>query len=302
MGTPEFAVPSLEAVLSSRHEVVVVITGPDKPVGRSRRLTENAVKRVVREHNIPILQPSELRDPFFIRAFAGFNPDICVVVAFRILPPEIFSLPPLGCINLHPSLLPELRGAAPIAWALIRGMTETGVTIFQIERKVDTGGILLQKKVDIRDDDDAGSLSKRLSRNGADLIVETLDRLEAGNLDSVSQQGESTSAPRITREICKINWNLSAVDIHNLIRGLSPAPGAFSILDGKVLKIFRTYPHPEMESGDPGTVILTDKTTMYISTGEGCIRIMELQLEGKKRMAVEVFLRGHQLLDGTKLI
>lgn len=196
MGTPEFAVPSLEAILKSNHELVAVVTGVDKPVGRSRKLTETAVKRVAKKHHLTILQPSELKDPFFIRALAGFNPDVCVVVAFRILPPEVYQLPQFGCINLHPSLLPQLRGAAPVVWALINGLTETGVTVFQIERKVDTGEILTRKKVAIKKDDDAGSLSERLSVIGAGLIVETLDKLETGTVHPVRQKGEHTLAPR----------------------------------------------------------------------------------------------------------
>ncbi len=301
MGTPEFAVPSLEAILKSRHEVVVVVTGPDKPVGRSRKLKETAVKQVAKRHRLSVLQPSELKDPFFVRALAGFSPDIIVVVAFRILPPEIFKLPRLGSINLHPSMLPELRGAAPIVWALINGMTETGVTIFQLERKVDTGGILLQKKAIIKEDDDAGSLSERLSETGAGLIIKTLDRLETGTIEPVQQKGEPSLAPRITREICRIDWNWSAVRIHNLIRGLSPDPSAFSMLDEKIIKIFKTIPHPDLDSDDPGRVILPDKESMHISTGEGCLEILELQLEGKKRMVINNFLRGCKVEHGTKL-
>lgn len=301
MGTPEFAVPSLKALLASRHDIVVVVTGVDKPVGRSLKITESAVKRFARQHDLTVLQPLELNDPFFIRALAGFRPDICLVVAFRILPPDVYNIPQFGSVNLHASLLPELRGAAPINWALMKGLTRTGVTTFQIDRKVDTGNILLQEPVDIEPDDDCGSLADRLSEAGARLAVRTLDELEDGKLKPVIQTGNITNAPRITRDTCRIDWNLPAEKIHNRVRGLSPSPGAFCKLVKKIVKLFRTVPHISAPPGEPGTVQLTDDGRLYVSTGEGSLEILELQIEGKQRMSAAEFLHGRQLQSGTKL-
>ena len=301
MGTPQFAVPSLEALLGSRHEVVVVVTGEDKPAGRSLRITETPVKLAAKQHGLPILQPVDLKDPFFARAFAGFNADVCLVVAFRILPPRIFSTPAMGSVNLHPSLLPQLRGAAPINRALMRGVTRTGVTTFKIERKVDTGNILLQESVDIHPEDDAGNLAVRLAEVGAMLSVRTLDELEEGTLEPRSQEGEVTTAPKITREMCLIDWNRKADEIHNLVRGLAPSPAAFSRLGDRILKVFKTVLLSENTSASPGVITIRDENRLFVSTGEGSLEVIELQLEGKRRMKAEDFLRGAKLSSGTEL-
>jgi len=301
MGTPQFAVPSLEALLASRHEVAVVVTGPDKPAGRSRRMTETPVKRSAKRRGLPVLQPHDLRDPFFAKALAGFDPQVNLVVAFRILPPVIFNTAALGSVNLHASLLPQLRGAAPINWALMRGQTSTGVTTFKIERKIDTGNILLQEPVEILPDDDAGSLAERLSKIGAKLMLKTLDGLEEGRLKPTPQRGEVTDAPRITRETCRIDWRREAEVIHNQVRGLAPVPGAFSRLGDRIIKIFRSVPHSDLPGNVPGEVSHTEENGFFVGTGCGCLEILELQLEGKRRMKAGDFLRGKQVHAGTKL-
>jgi len=301
MGTPEFAVPSLKALTASRHEVVVVVTGADKRAGRSLKMTETAVKRLAGQLGLPLLQPTDLNDPSFISSLAGFDPDICMVVAFRILPPEVYELPPHGSINLHASLLPELRGAAPINWALMRGYTRTGLTTFQIRRKVDTGAVLLQQPVEILPDDDAGSLSARMAETGAELIIRTLDDVESGKTHPAAQRdGKATKAPRITPDTCRIDWSWSAVKIHNRVRGLSPSPGAFTMLGRKVIKLFRTLPHPEIVGSEPGVATCVDDL-LRVSTGDGSLDILEIQMEGKRRLETEEFLCGRRIPNGTKL-
>ncbi|MDP8238764.1 MAG: methionyl-tRNA formyltransferase [Candidatus Hatepunaea meridiana] len=300
MGTPSFAVPSLKALLASRHRAVVVITGEDKRAGRSQKITETAVKRYARQFDLPILQPSDLNVPSFVRSISEFNPDICLVVAFRILPPDVFTIPSFGTINLHASLLPQLRGAAPINWALMRGYHTTGMTTFSIDKKVDTGGVLLQQQVEIHPEDDAGSLAVRLAEAGARLAVRTLDELEDGILKPVQQAGEVSYAPRITRKTCRIKWHWSAERLHNRVRGLAPSPGAFCMLGNKVVKIFKTVPHSGMVCSDAGAVIPDNASGLLVSTGEGCLEILELQLEGKRRMTVAEFIRGRPLPTGTK--
>ncbi|MCF7809605.1 methionyl-tRNA formyltransferase [bacterium] len=301
MGTPEFAVNTLEALINSRHEVLVVVTGVDKPAGRSLKIKESAVKICAKKYNLSILQPPNLKALSFERSLAKFKPDIGVVVAFRILPESVINISRLGCVNLHPSLLPALRGAAPINWALINGFTETGVTVFQIRREVDSGGILLQEKTGISEDDNAGTLSDLLSKRGADLIVQALDGIEDGSIKPFAQSGEVTKAPRIDNELRKINWHWSAVRVHNLVRGLTPYPGALTILNKKIIKVSKTNPALDICSGKPGEIRITNKGEFFVSTSEGCLRIIELQLEGKKRMSASEFLRGHQIQSGTML-
>ncbi|NQU06410.1 MAG: methionyl-tRNA formyltransferase [Calditrichaeota bacterium] len=302
MGTPEFAVHTLKVIINSKHKVVAVVTGVDKPAGRSLKTRRSAVKQIAEEYDLPVLQPSDLKASSFEVSLSSFKPDIGVVVAFRILPERVLNIPRLGCINLHPSLLPELRGAAPINWALINGLTETGVTVFQIQRKVDTGGILLQEKTGITVDDNAGSLSARLSKIGAANIIRVLDALEDGKPEPLPQSGEVTLAPRIDRDLRKINWEWSALHIHNLVRGLTPYPGALSMLDKKILKISKTKPNEKMYVAEPGAVVITETGEFYVSTGDGCLEILELQLEGKKMMTSKQFLRGYKIRSGTKLV
>lgn len=301
MGTPEFAVASLEAVHNSRHRIVAVVTGPDKRAGRNLRLQETAVKVAAMKYGVPILQPEDLSAQDFIDALSQLKPDIGVVVAFRILPQEVYRIPTLGCINLHPSLLPDLRGAAPINWALIKGYNHTGVTTFQIESKVDAGLILLQEKVNIDPTDDAGSLSDKLSKIGAELILETIDGLESRILSPSKQDGEVTRAPRISKEFCQIEWNKPAREIHNKIRGLSPVPAAYTTLNGKVLKIYRTRVIENSGCGEPGDVGVFEGDEIIVQTATGSIGLLEVQIEGRKRMTTREFQRGRQIITGTKL-
>jgi len=301
MGTPQFSVPLLEALINSRHNVVAVVTNVDKPAGRKRKLLASAVKQAAIKHNLPILQPEKLDDSEFLAEVAALKADAGVVVAFRILPVELYSIPKLGCINLHTSLLPDLRGAAPINWALMRGYTQTGVTTFQIEKKVDKGQILLQEPIAIKPDDDYGSLSLRMAQVGTKLMVETLDRLEAGNITSIKQDGKGSRAPKITPETCRIDWSNSAEDLHNQVRGLSPAPAARTHWGGKVLKLFKTQIVDAKSSARPSVVIGLEDEVLLVQTGDGVLGILELQLEGKKRMNIIDFFRGKPIPSGTLL-
>jgi len=301
MGTSRFAIPVLDRLLGGPHEVVAVVTAPDKPAGRSLRITEPPVKSFLHGHDIPILQPEDLGDPFFLKAAAGFEPDIAAVVAFRILPTEVFTIPRLGCVNLHASLLPELRGAAPIQWALMRGYETTGVTTFLIERKVDTGGVLLQESAPIMPDDDAESLALRLSEIGARVMADTLDGLQSGVLTPKQQVGHATSAPKIVRETALIDWNQPAKEIHNQVRGLSPEPAAFTVFESKTLKILKSLPTDSGAVGEPGEVVFAKDGRITVKTGTENLDILELQLEGKRRMNSSEFLRGRPVRIGTRL-
>jgi len=301
MGTPQFAVPTLEALLESRHNVCAVVTNPDKRAGRSLKLAFSAVKIAAQKAGLTILQPDDLKDPILIDSLNETSPDACVVVAFRILPLEIISVPLHGCINLHPSLLPDLRGAAPINWALMRGYNKTGITTFLIEKKVDTGQILLQETVNIDSEENAGILSDRLSVLGADLIVKTLDLLEKDLLIPRSQIGEATRAPKIKPETCQIDWTCPAIEIHNQVRGLSPAPCAFTMLNGKRLKLYKTRLIGDTHDSEPGTVFGFVDNALAIKTGSGLIGMVDLQLEGKRRMTAIEFQRGKAIQPGTKL-
>jgi methionyl-tRNA formyltransferase len=298
MGTPEFAVPSLEALINVGHEVVVVVTAPDKPAGRSLKIQLPPVKLCAERNGLALLQPENLKDAAFIDRLKGFAPEVGVVVAFRILPPEVFTIPRLGCINLHASLLPELRGAAPINWALIRGITRTGVTTFLIEQKVDTGNVFLQGKTPIFPDDDAGSLSCRLSEIGAQLMIQTLTEYGSGAFKPRLQTGIPSFAPKITPELCRINWEKPAGEIHNLVRGLSPSPTAYSELNGKRVKVYRTRV-TDIPTHKPGTVLdLSDGRTV-VACGGGGLEPLELQMEGRRRMTGVEFFRGVRLAPGT---
>ncbi len=301
-GTPDFAVPSLKRLLKSHHQVVGVITAPDKPSGRSLKIKAPPVKTVAKEHNLPILQPSDLKDAEFLSKLKTLQPDIGVIVAFRMLPEECFSIPTYGCINLHAALLPELRGAAPINWALINGYTRTGLTTFKIDSGMDTGLILMQKSVDIHPDENATQLEKRLSILGAELIIETLDGLESGDLRPIPQTGTPTRAPKITRHDCKIDWSKTAIQINNLIRGLSDEPGGFTFLGSKILKIFKSKVIDTSSQIDPpGSVVKSDKNGFHIATGSGILSLEEVQLADRKRMTASEFLRGNPVMVGTIL-
>lgn len=303
MGTPEFAIPSLEKLIGSHHQVLAVVTGPDKPVGRGLKLSPTPVKKIAQRHGIPVLTPEKLSDELFITALRQIPADLYVVVAFRILPTAVFTIPSQGAINLHASLLPKYRGAAPINWAIINGENETGVTTFFIEQQVDAGNWILQRRVPIAPDETAGELHDRLSLIGADLLLETVDLIETGRAPRHPQQGEITRAPKITREICHIDWQKDSIAIYNLIRGLSPLPRAFTYYQDQELKICRAHvvSHDSICSGIPGQIIEIHKEAILVATGRGVLAISELQPENKRRMSAAEYLRGHRMIIGDLL-
>ena len=316
MGTPEFAVASLDAIVTAGYNVVGVVTAPDKPAGRGMQLSESAVKKYAAAKGLLVLQPEKLRDPGFLAALRDLRADLQIVVAFRMLPEIVWNMPPMGTVNLHGSLLPQYRGAAPINWAVINGETVTGVTTFRLKHEIDTGGILMQDSFPIADTDTAGDVHDHMMTFGASLLVETIRGLSAGTLHEVPQQeflrnqrlaGASTTidpsqlkhAPKIFTETCRIDWSKSTVDVYNLIRGLSPFPAAFTLLDGKILKIFRSEKEIRGPGGAPDGLVPgaheTDgRTWLRFATADGWIRVTELQLEGKKKMEVGDFLRGYR--------
>lgn len=302
MGTPEFAVPSLEKILKSNHTVELVVTAPDKERGRGKKISATPVKEFALQNNLEVLSPLSLKDEEFITRLKEVEADLFVIVAFRILPKEVYTIPKRGSFNLHGSLLPKYRGAAPMQWALINGDNETGVTSFFLEDKVDTGNIILREKLKIDEDDDLGTLHDKMMMLGADVVLRTIDLIDAGMYNLQKQDNTLASpAPKISKEICKIDWAKKAKEIHNLVRGLSPHPAAFSEINGKYFKIFRTKLVDEnIISEDnkflPGEIVQT-KNEIFIKTGEGFIQIIELQPEGRKRMAAEEFLRGYSLLQ-----
>lgn len=307
MGTPAFAVPSLEKLLSKRHTISAVVTVPDKPRGRGLHLAESEVKKFSVSHGLRVLQPTTLKDEKFKQEIGNLKPDLIVVVAFRILPKEIFTASRFGSVNLHASLLPKYRGAAPINWAIIKGEKETGVTTFFLKEKVDTGNIILQKQCQILDEDTAGSLHDKLSILGAELVCETVDLIESthGNIEvTVQEEGEASPAPKITPEMCRINWKDTASNIHNFIRGLSPYPGAFTIHGVNKIKIFRSVLPPlKWVRGMtvPGSIQIQDEK-LFVGCSDGLIQILEIQLEGRKRLTAEEFLRGYRFGESDRFM
>lgn len=307
MGTPDFAVPSLKKLVTSSHQVAGVVTQPDRPKGRGLKMMPPPVKSCAQKYNLEILQPQSLDDLSFHQKLHSIDADCHVVVAFRILPPEVYQIPHWGAINLHASLLPQYRGAAPIQWAIINGEEKTGLTTFQIKQKVDTGDILLQKDVAIQSDETAGQLHDRMSRLGADLVLQTLDGLEMGTIDPYPQSGEVSLAPKINKSHCEIDWKNSAERIRNQIRGLTPVPGAFSFLGSKQLKIYQSsaVAMDETKFKDknikPGSILDIGSDNIRVMTGSGFLEIQEVQLEGKKRMPMADFLRGYPLKSNTIL-
>lgn len=295
MGTPGFAVPSLQKISTSSHEICGVVTGRDVPRGRGQQVKQTPVKRLAKSLGFPLLQPRSLRSEEFIEQIRILRPDILVVVAFRILPDELLRIPPFGAINLHASLLPKYRGAAPINWALINGERETGVTIFQIRTKVDTGDILAQERVAIAPNDTYADLSERLAIKGAELIVRVLDAIEKGTAAPRPQSHElATHAPKITPEMGLIDWSKKAPEIRNLIHGLSPNPGAFSLFGKARIKFLRAAVTELPSDREPGTIVLRDKHRLGIQTGEGILLPLELQREGKRPLNIETFMPGFQ--------
>jgi methionyl-tRNA formyltransferase len=317
MGTSEFAVASLDAILRAGYNVVAVVTAQDKPAGRGMQLTESAVKKFAREKGLPILQPEKLKAPAFLDELRSFAADLQIVVAFRMLPEVVWNMPPMGTINLHGSLLPQYRGAAPINWAVINGEPETGVTTFKLQHDIDTGNILLQERFPIGPDETAGQLHDRMKEIGARLLVCTIDGLTAGTLtekpqvDALHEPATPREppnpgppiiqptpalkhAPKIFTETGRIDWTKPTTTIYNLIRGLSPFPAAFTELDGKLLKIYRAEKDPNVPTLPPGHPDTDQKSYLRFATADGYIRVTELQWEGKKKMKIQDFLRGYK--------
>jgi methionyl-tRNA formyltransferase len=299
LGTPEFAVASLDALVTAGYNIVGVITSPDKPAGRGMKVAISAVKKYALEHSLNILQPEKLKNPDFLSQLKDLRADLQVVVAFRMLPDAIWNMPPMGTINVHASLLPKYRGAAPINWAIINGERETGVTTFKLTHEIDKGNILLQHHVEIRDDDNAGDLYDKLKIAGAELLVKTVAGMVKGTVKELAQsefnsgsEDDIRPAPKIFTETCRINWNKPAMDIHNLIRGLSPQPGAFTLLQDRLFKIYVSEVDMETPADAPGEFQTDGKTYLRFATADGFVYAKEVQAEGKKRMIISEFLRG----------
>lgn len=299
MGTPDFAVPSLKILLDNGYDIVAVVTAPNKPAGRGMKISESDIKKFALSKGLRILQPEKLKNPKFIDELRSLNADLQIVVAFRMLPEIVWSMPLMGTINLHGSLLPQYRGAAPINWAIINGEKETGVTTFKLKHEIDTGDILLQKKIDIGETETAGELYDRMKEIGAELLLQTINNITENKIQEVPQTQAGTGenenlrhAPKISVETCEIKWGENTNDIYNLIRGLSPYPAAFTFLKGKKLKIFSVVKERATITNLPGEIESDNKSFLKFACKDGYISIKELQLEGKKRMNVEDFLRG----------
>jgi len=302
MGTPPFAVASLDALVKAGFTISAVVTAPDKPAGRGLQLQESAVKKYAVENNLPVLQPTKLKDPAFINALEALNANVFVVVAFRMLPEIVWNMPPMGTINVHGSLLPSYRGAAPINWAVINGEKETGVTTFKLKAAIDTGNILLQDKLPIGESDTAGTIHDKMMVLGANLLVTTLHGIINNTLAEKDQEDIINNdlnllkhAPKIFTETCTIDWNNTAESIFNLIRGLSPFPGALTKLDDKIFKIFAAQKEICKHQSPAGSVLTDNKTYLKFACADGYLHITDLQLEGKKRMQVQDFLRGYTI-------
>ncbi|HEU4471279.1 MAG TPA: methionyl-tRNA formyltransferase [Flavisolibacter sp.] len=299
MGTPEFAVASLHALVQAGYEIAGVVTAPDKPAGRGLKLQESAVKKYAVDHGLTILQPEKLKNQAFIQELKSLEADLQVVVAFRMLPELVWNMPPMGTLNVHGSLLPRYRGAAPINWAVINGEKETGVTTFRLKHEIDTGNILLQESMPIGENETAGELHDRMKELGAQLLVRTVRGLIDGSLAeipqaSIQQEDSLPHAPKLFTETCRIDWNKPVQEVHNLIRGLAPFPGAFTHLNNKVLKIYRAEKAGSKTSIGPGKFDTDRRSYLQFGCTDGAMMIKELQLEGKKRMLVEEFLRGYR--------
>jgi methionyl-tRNA formyltransferase len=302
MGTPEFAVASLDALVKAGYNVVGVITAPDKPAGRGMKLTESAVKKYATEHDLFVLQPEKLKNPIFLKELIALRADLQIVVAFRMLPEAVWKMPEMGTVNVHGSLLPHYRGAAPINWAVINGEHETGVTTFKLKHEIDTGDILLQESFPIGEDETAGEVHDRMKEIGAQLLLRTVEGLVSGSLQEQPQSEIANHqpeilkhAPKIFTDTCKIDFTKTVEEVHNLIRGLSPFPGAFTTFNEKMMKIYKSKKeittNPPQETG----VVETDgKTFLKFACSNGYVQVLELQLEGKKKMLVEDFLRGYR--------
>lgn len=304
LGTPDFAVATLDAMVQHQLNVVAVVTAPDKPAGRGMKLQQSAVKKYAVEHQIPVLQPEKLKNEEFLQALKSYQADLQVVVAFRMLPEVVWNMPPLGTINVHASLLPNYRGAAPINWAIINGEAASGVTTFKLKHEIDTGDILLQEKVIITETDNAGILHDKLMTTGAQLLLKTIDELRNNTLKIIPQTSLTSGieqeislkhAPKIFTETCKIDWSKSTIEVYNLIRGLSPYPAAFTTVNDKKMKLFEVEKIIASHSFEPGYIETDDKKYIRFYCADGYISVKKLQLEGKTQMLVEDFLRGNKI-------
>jgi methionyl-tRNA formyltransferase len=298
MGTPDFAVPSLDILVENGYNVVAVITAPDRPKGRGQQLATSPVKDAAVKHDIPVLQPTNLKAPEFIEELKSYKANLQIVVAFRMLPEMVWDMPEIGTFNLHASLLPQYRGAAPINWAIINGEKETGVSTFFLQHEIDTGKIIFQEKETIKADDTVGDLYERLMQKGSDLVLKTVKAIAKGDYPQVDQNEnqELKSAPKIFRDTCEINWNQPTNKVYDFARGLSPYPAAWTTLNGKNLKIYISEPVVKnLTNKNSGEFASDGKTYLHFFTENGYLDIKELQLEGKKRMNIEEFLRGNKL-------
>lgn len=297
MGTPDFAVPSLEVLLQAGFHVVAVITAPDRPQGRGQKLTPSPVKACALRHGIPVLQPTNLKSPDFLAELKGYAANLQVVVAFRMLPEVVWAMPERGTFNLHASLLPDYRGAAPINWAIIRGETETGVTTFFLQHEIDTGSIIFQEKEKILENDTVGTLYERLMNKGAQLVLRTAQAIANGSCPAVPQQvaGEPKHAPKIFKETCEVNWQQSPRQVYNFVRGLSPHPTAWTVLNAKTYKLYAVEPVGGTGAETPGTYKTDNKTYLHVKTADGWVAVKELQAEGKRKMKIDEFFRGNTL-------
>ena len=303
MGTPDFSVGTLEALVEAGHEVVLAVTQPDKPKGRGGKMQFTPVKETAMKYDIPVFQPKKVREPECIEELRKYNADVMVVVAFgQILPKEILEMTPYGCINVHASLLPKYRGAAPIQWAVIDGEEVSGVTTMQMNEGLDTGDMIMKTEIVLEKKETGGSLFDKLASAGAKLCVETLKALE-NKTATWEPQGETTTsyARMLDKELGNINWEKPAVQIERLIRGLNPWPSAYTDWNGKVMKIWEADVVDKNAEAEPGTIVKVEKGGFYVQTGEGQIKVTALQIPGKKRMEADAFLRGYQIEEGTLL-
>tara|TARA_B100000131_G_scaffold176621_1_gene170524 strand:+ start:643 stop:1569 length:927 start_codon:yes stop_codon:yes gene_type:complete len=303
MGNPEFAIPTIESIQKSRHELLAIVSNPPKPIGRGRLLKSTPVGQYAKDNKITLIEPDDLNGTEFKQQLINLDADLFVVVAYRILPKGILEIPTHGSINLHASLLPKYRGAAPIQWALMNGDISTGVTIFQIDKKMDTGDILFQKQIEILKDDNMLTLGNRLCKYGAGFIVDIINKIEKGSVQRIKQNQESVSfAPKINKKMLIINWNWDSKKIHNWVRGLSPYPGMYTLLNGKSMRIFKTFVK-NSSICKPGEIVEVNQDCILVGTGKNLIGLLEIQLEGKKRLKVEEFIKGanirvNQVLGG----
>lgn len=303
MGTPDFAVPSLEALLT-KHEVVLVVTQPDKPKGRGKKMVPTPVKACALEHGIPVLQPEKVKEPEFVEQLRSYEPDLIAVTAFgQILSEPILEMPKYGCINVHGSLLPKYRGAAPMQWSIIDGEKVTGITTMYMAKGLDSGDMLLKAEVEITDEDTFATIHDKMAVTGANLLLDTLDQLEAGTLERIPQDHDAaTYAPMITKEIGHIDWSKNRQDIINLIRGLNPVPAAYTIYEEEVLKIFgAVISDVQADDAANGEIVAVVKKGFVVKCGDGCLLITEVQARGGKRMMTDAYLRGHAMKEGILL-